>query len=29
VGTHPITAQYMGDAANDKSTSPVLNQVVQ
>jgi hypothetical protein len=29
VGTHPITAHYMGDAANDKSTSPVLNQVVQ
>ncbi|MGA9641732.1 MAG: FG-GAP-like repeat-containing protein [Terriglobales bacterium] len=29
VGTHPITAQYLGDAANDKSQSPVLNQVVQ
>ncbi len=29
VGTHPITAQYLGDAANAKSTSPVLNQVVQ
>jgi Bacterial Ig-like domain (group 3)/FG-GAP-like repeat len=29
VGTHPITAQYLGDAANDKSTSPVVNQVVQ
>lgn len=28
-GTHPITAQYLGDAANDQSTSPVLNQVVQ
>jgi hypothetical protein len=29
VGTHPITAQYLGDAACDKSTSPVVNQVVQ
>ena len=29
VGTHPITAQYLGDAAHAKSTSPVLNQVVQ
>jgi len=29
VGTHPITAQYVGDSFNDKSTSPVLNQVVQ
>jgi hypothetical protein len=29
VGTHPITAQYLGDAASDKSTSSVLNQVVQ
>jgi len=29
VGTHPITAQYLGDAANDKSTSQVLEQVVQ
>jgi large repetitive protein len=29
VGTHPITAQYLGDSFNDKSTSPVLNQVVQ
>jgi len=29
VGTHPITAQYLGDAYNDKSTSPVLDQVVQ
>ncbi|MBZ5656604.1 MAG: Ig-like domain repeat protein [Acidobacteriia bacterium] len=29
VGTHPITAQYLGDSANDKSTSPVVNQVVQ
>jgi hypothetical protein len=28
VGTHPITAQYLGDAASDRSTSPVLNQVV-
>jgi hypothetical protein len=29
VGTHSITAQYMGDAANDKSKSPVLYQAVQ
>ena len=29
VGTHPITAQYLGDSANGKSTSAVLNQVVQ
>ena len=29
VGTHAITAQYLGDAASDKSTSPVLDQVVQ
>jgi hypothetical protein len=29
VGTHPITAQYLGDAASDKSTSAVVNQVVQ
>jgi hypothetical protein len=29
MGTHPITAQYLGDATSDKSTSPVLNQVVQ
>ena len=29
VGTHSITAQYFGDSFNDKSTSPVLNQVVQ
>ena len=29
VGTHPITAQYLGDAANDKSTSPAVEQVVQ
>jgi Bacterial Ig-like domain (group 3)/FG-GAP-like repeat/FG-GAP repeat len=29
VGTHPITAQYLGDAFSDKSTSAVLNQVVQ
>jgi Big-like domain-containing protein/VCBS repeat protein len=28
VGTHPITAQYLGDAASDKSTSSVLSQVV-
>ncbi len=29
VGTHPITAQYLGDVANDKSISPVLDQIVQ
>jgi hypothetical protein len=29
VGTHAITAQYLGDAVSDKSTSPVVNQVVQ
>jgi uncharacterized repeat protein (TIGR03803 family) len=29
VGTHPITAQYLGDGANTKSTSSVLDQVVQ
>jgi len=29
VGTHPITAQYMGDPASAKSTSAVVNQVVQ
>jgi Bacterial Ig-like domain (group 3)/FG-GAP-like repeat/FG-GAP repeat len=29
VGTHPITAQYLGDAVSDKSTSAVVNQVVQ
>jgi len=29
VGTHPITAEYLGDADNDKSTSPVLDQVVE
>ncbi|HWZ83552.1 MAG TPA: FG-GAP-like repeat-containing protein [Terriglobales bacterium] len=29
VGTHPITAQYAGDAVSDKSTSSVVNQVVQ
>jgi len=29
VGTHPITAQYLGDAASAKSTSAVVNQVVQ
>jgi len=28
VGTHPITAQYLGNAVSGKSTSPVLNQVV-
>jgi hypothetical protein len=27
-GTHPITAEYLGDAFNDKSTSSVVNQVV-
>jgi hypothetical protein len=29
VGTHSITAQYLEDAASARSTSPVLNQVVQ
>jgi Bacterial Ig-like domain (group 3)/FG-GAP-like repeat len=29
VGTHQITAQYLSDAYNDKSTSPVVDQVVQ
>jgi hypothetical protein len=29
VGTHPITAQYLGDVVSDTSTSPVLSQVVQ
>ena len=29
IGTHPITAQYMGDEVSAKSTSSVLNQVVQ
>jgi Bacterial Ig-like domain (group 3) len=29
VGTHSITVQYAGDAASDKSTSPIVNQVVQ
>jgi|CZKY01.1.fsa_nt_gi hypothetical protein len=29
VGTHPITAQYLGDGVSAKSTSSVLNQVVQ
>jgi hypothetical protein len=29
VGTHPITAQYLGNAASAKSTSSVVNQVVQ
>jgi hypothetical protein len=29
VGTHPITAQYLGDVVSGKSTSSVLNQVVQ
>jgi hypothetical protein len=29
VGTHPITAQYIGDAFSVKSTSSVVNQVVQ
>jgi len=28
VGDHPITAQYLGDLASGKSTSPVVNQVV-
>ncbi len=29
VGIHAITAEYLGDADNGKSTSPVLDQVVQ
>jgi len=29
VGTHAITAEYMGNSANARSTSAVLNQVVQ
>ena len=29
VGTHPITAEYLSDALSAKSTSPVVNQVVQ
>ena len=29
VGTHPISAQYLGDTVSAKSTSPVVNQVVQ
>lgn len=29
IGTHPITAQYLGDAFSAKSTSSVVNQVVQ
>jgi hypothetical protein len=29
VGTHPITAQYLGDSFSGKSTSAVVNQVVQ
>ena len=29
VGTHPITAFFGGDANSDKSTSPILHQVVQ
>ena len=29
VGTHSITAESLGDAAHAKSTSPVLDQVVQ
>jgi hypothetical protein len=29
VGTHRITARYMGDDVSAKSTSPVVNQVVQ
>jgi hypothetical protein len=28
LGTHPITAEYLGDADNAQSTSSVLNQVV-
>lgn len=29
VGTHPITAQYVGDFADARSASPVLDQIVQ
>jgi hypothetical protein len=29
VGTHPVTAEYLGDAHNAESMSPVLDQVVQ
>ena len=29
VGTHSITAEYLGDSYNAKSTSPIVNQVVQ
>jgi hypothetical protein len=29
IGTHPITAQYLGDGASAKSTSSILSQVVQ
>ena len=29
VGTHPITALYLGGVVSDKSTSPILGQVVQ
>jgi hypothetical protein len=29
VGTHPITAQYLGDSFSGKSTSAVVNQAVQ
>lgn len=29
VGTHPITAEYLGDAASEMSASSVLNQEVQ
>jgi hypothetical protein len=29
IGTHQVTAQYMGDAVSSKSTSSVVNQVVQ
>jgi hypothetical protein len=29
VGTHPITAQYLGDVNSAKSTSSALDQVVQ
>jgi hypothetical protein len=28
VGTHPVTAQYLGDEASGESISSVLNQVV-
>jgi hypothetical protein len=29
IGTHPITAEYFGNGVSGKSTSPVVNEVVQ